>query len=227
MSEHKGHRQRVRRRFLETGLSGFAPHEVLELLLFYAIPMQDVNPLAHRLLEHFGSLHGVLEATPAQLMQVDGISENTAVLLGMLLPVMGAYRQSALGEKPCLATAEARESYCRSLFELPGQEQLYLICLNARQEVIARCLLGEGHVGALETSARLSAQQALQYSARYALLCHNHPGGTLYASDADVEATARIAAALSAVGVPLLDHLIICGGDTFSFTGAGLITFDK
>lgn len=227
MSEHKGHRQRVRRRFLETGLSGFAPHEVLELLLFYAIPMQDVNPLAHRLLERFGSLHGVLEATPAQLTQVEGVSENTAVLLGMMLPVMNAYRQSAMGEKPCLAAEDDRERYCRSLFSLTGREQLYLICLNARQEVVARCLLGEGHVGALETSARLSAQQALQYSARYALLCHNHPGGTAEASEADVAATARIAGALSAIGVPLLDHLIICGGSTFSFTEAGLITFEK
>ena len=81
--EHAGHRQRMRERFRTQGLDGFAPHEVLELMLFYAIPQKNVNPLAHRLLERFGTLHGVLQASVEQLMQVDGIGETAATLLSL------------------------------------------------------------------------------------------------------------------------------------------------
>ena len=99
---HAGHRARMRERFMKEGLSGFSEHEVLELLLMFAIPQRDVNPLAHRLIDRFGSLSAVLESSPAELTRVDGVGENAAALLSLMPQLMGYYQHSAMGRKPVI-----------------------------------------------------------------------------------------------------------------------------
>ena len=106
---HAGHRARMRERFIKEGLSGFSEHEVLEFLLMFAIPQRDVNPLAHRLIDRFGSLSAVLESSPAELTRVDGVGENAAALLSLMPQLMGYYQHSAMGRKMCI-----RDSWCPS-----------------------------------------------------------------------------------------------------------------
>ena len=110
---HAGHRARMRERFMKEGLSGFSEHEVLELLLMFAIPQRDVNPLAHRLIDRFGSLSAVLESSPAELTRVDGVGENAAALLSLMPQLMGYYQHSAMGRKPVITNlAEALGADC-------------------------------------------------------------------------------------------------------------------
>ena len=110
---HAGHRARMRERFIKEGLSGFSEHEVLELLLMFAIPQRDVNPLAHRLIDRFGSLSAVLESSPAELTWVDGVGENAAALLSLMPQLMGYYQHSAMGRKPVITNlAEALGADC-------------------------------------------------------------------------------------------------------------------
>ena len=104
MAEHDGHRERMRQRARETDMRGFQPHEVLEFLLMYAIPRRDVNPLAHKLIERFGSLSGVLDARPEELMQVPGVGENAATLLSSLVSVFSAYQRDRWRKRPCLSS---------------------------------------------------------------------------------------------------------------------------
>jgi len=112
---HEGHRQRLRDRFLQDGLDGFAPHEVLELLLCYAIPQKNVNPLAHALLNHFGSLHGIFDATPEQLQQVDGIGPYAAAFLHLITPLYRQIEFSRMGQKPILKSRKDAQAYCINL----------------------------------------------------------------------------------------------------------------
>ena len=109
---HTGHRQRLRERFRAQGLSGFAEHEVLELLLTYAIPQKDVNPLAHALLERFGSLAAVLEADAGELMRVPGVGENAATLIALMPELFGSYQRSLLGDRPVITTFQEAVRYC-------------------------------------------------------------------------------------------------------------------
>lgn len=143
-NEHDGHRDRMRMRFLRSGLDSFAAHEVLELLLFYAIPRRNVNPLAHNLLRHFGSLPAVLDASPEQLMQVPGIGESAATLLSLLIPVVRRADKERLGEKPVITNYREAKEYCRYLFSGSSEEVLYVICLDAQGRVLraVRAIIG-------------------------------------------------------------------------------------
>ena len=113
---HAGHRARMRERFMKEGLSGFSEHEVLELLLMFAIPQRDVNPLAHRLIDRFGSLSAVLESSPAELTRVDGVGENAAVLLS-LMPQLLSYYQHSDGQQTRHHQSGGSEKICgRAVF---------------------------------------------------------------------------------------------------------------
>ena len=127
MSEHAGHRERLRERYKREGLGGFAPHEVLELLLTYAIPRVDTNPLAHALIRRFGSLHAVMEASPAELEQVPGIGPGASTLITLLLPLLRMYEQEKLLPRKKLDTWTELTAYCRSLFLGVTEEQFTIM----------------------------------------------------------------------------------------------------
>ena len=133
---HAGHRARLRERFLKEGLSGFSEHEVLELLLMFAIPQKDVNPLAHALIGRFGSLSAVLEASPAELMRVAGVGQNAAALLSLMPQLMGYYQHSAMGEKPSITNLSSARRYAGALFFGVHEERVYMICLDQSGRVL-------------------------------------------------------------------------------------------
>lgn len=221
--EHGGHRQRMRERFIKQGLDGFAPHETLELILFFAIPQRNVNPLAHTLLEHFGSLHGVLDASVEQLMRVEGVGEYAATLLSLFSKVSARLQQSRAGERPTLHNRRSAQEYCQRLLDGLKQEHFYAICLDGQMRVIADALIARGSLCEVPAYPRLVADAALRYNAHSVVLCHNHPGGTVVPSQGDMDMTARLGELLHTIEVVLVDHIIVAGGQALSMMGYGLI----
>lgn len=213
---HAGHRARIRERFRREGLSGFSEHEVLELLLTYAIPYRDVNPLAHTLITQFGSLAGVLEADESELMRMSGIGENAAVLLTLMPPLFGVYQHSAMGARPVITNfAEARR-YCAALFHGLHEEVVYMICLDQRGTVLHPAPLHRGTVDEVTLYPRAVVETALRHHAHAVLLAHNHPSGFCKPSQADYRTTKLVIHALSVISVSVVDHLILAGGDVYS-----------
>lgn len=221
MTVHAGHRERLRGRFVETDLEGYAPHEVLELLLTYAIPRRDTNPIAHALLRRFGSLHKVLEAPVEELEKVEGIGENAAVLIRLVLPLMRHYVASCAEEKATLSAPDACKAYARGLLLGERVEHVEAVALDSRNRVIGRERVASGDEGEAAVSMRRVMAFLLRAGAAQAVICHNHPDGEAEPSDADIAWTQQVRTLLGAVNIYLLDHIIIAGGRAYSFRENG------
>ena len=214
---HISHRQRVYARYLKEGLDGFQPHEVLELLLFFAIPRRDVNPLAHRLIDHFGSLNAVLDAHPVELMKVEGISERAAILMSMMRPIMGRYQLGMHEDRVKLTTWGKVQRYARDLVATHREEVCYLILMDSKGALLATKCMARGTVSEVDVPIRQVVEETLRHRAAQVMLVHNHPGGEALPSHGDVEYTQLLSQALSAMEIPLVDHIIVADDDVYSF----------
>lgn len=221
--EHTGHRERLRKRFEINQFHGFSEHEVLELLLTFAIPRIDVNPLAHRLTETFGSLAGVLEASKEELQQVPGMGEKSATLLTMMLPLMQRYQQGTILSKPRFSTYSALAAYCASLFLGKREEQFYLLCFDAKMQLTKVLLLGTGTADEVRVSPKQVVREAMRCNAVSAAVTHNHPSGDPLPSQDDIDLTGDIQQALAMVEIRLVDHVIVGGHETYSLKRSGYI----
>ncbi len=215
MSIHKGHRQRLRQRFLENNLTGFADHEVLELLLFYCIPRKDTNPLAHQLMDRFGSFAKVLEAPVSELKKVEGIGENAATFLSLMRYVSGHYQQDRFPKNTIFYDSAQYGEYLKGFFN-EQVEEAYLLCLDAKRMELSCKKVAEGNVNATQISVRKIVETALLEKATFVVLAHNHPSGYAIPSTEDVFTTKLLVDALSAVDVVLLDHVVVASGDYVS-----------
>ena len=213
---HEGHRERMRQRFAENGLTGFAPHEALELLLFYAIPRRNVNPLAHRLIDHFGSLGAVLEAAPDQLQRVPGIGEATASLISMVSALYRHAEQERLSDRAFVTNLKEAKAYCRHLFAGKQDEVLYVICLDAQGRVLRAVPAIRGTIDEIVIYPRIVVGMAIRHNAHSVVLAHNHPSGACEPSDADLRTTDLLRVALAGVDISLMDHLIYADGECVS-----------
>lgn len=213
---HAGHRARLRERFLKEGLSGFSEHEVLELLLMFAIPQKDVNPLAHTLVSQFGSLSAVLEASPAELMRVSGVGQNAAALLSLMPQLMSYYQQNSMGEKPLITNLSSARRYISTLFFGIHEERVYMICLDQSGRVLCPVLLHKGTIDQVQIYPREIVETALRYHAHAVLIAHNHPSGTAEPSQDDYDSTRVMINALNVIGVRVVDHLIFAGTAVYS-----------
>lgn len=221
MSIHSGHRQRVKERFQKEGLDNFSDIQVLELLLFYAIPRQDTNPIAHALLDHFGSLPQVLEAPVEELEKVPGVGHNAAMLLS-LVPAAGRYYMVRRSQQATiLNTIKACGDYLKSVFIGRRTEMVYLLCLDAKCKVLCCRQVAEGSVNSANVPIRRIVEMALAANATSVVLAHNHPSGIAVPSDEDIATTQRVAAALSTVEITLADHIIVADDDYVSLVHSG------
>ena len=220
---HLGHRARLRKRFLETGLEGFAPHETLELLLTFVLPRRDTNPIAHALLRHFGSLHGVLEASCEDLCQVDGIGESAAVLIKMVLPLARQYQKSKQRDMALLNNPAGCKAYARSLLMGEKYDHFEVIALDARGRVLGRDRVASGDEGEAAVSPRKVISALLRLGAAQALIAHNHPGGGAEPSSGDMALTEQLSGAMAGVNIVLYDHIIIAGAAAVSFRESGIM----
>lgn len=219
---HMGHRARLRARYCECGLDAFADHEVLELLLTYAIPRRDVNELAHMLLNRYGTFADVAHAPIEDLMQVEGIGENAAVLLSLIAPLAKRYAAAHGREALKLKSFEAASFYIKTLFYGERYEVFYMICLDAKYGLIQPVELARGSLSEVQIYPRIVVERALNLNTHSVLLAHNHPSGDPAPSRADVNVTQIIVNALASVDIPVIDHIIAAGEKTFGFSQHGL-----
>ena len=223
MGVHDGHRKRLKRQFLIHG-EDFHDHQLLELLLCYAIPQGDVNGLAHALLDQFGSLAGVFDALPPSLTRVDGVGEHTAVLLKLIPKLAGRYSTIRSSPGDILASSRAARDYLLPYFQTgPRNEMVYLVCMDAKYKVLGCHKLGEGTVNAADITPRRVVELALAHNASAVLLAHNHVSGLALPSNADLLTTETLARVLREVGVELADHLIFTEDDMVSLKDSGLL----
>lgn len=223
MSLHDGHRARKREQFQKHGLDAFADHEALELLLFYALPRIDTNPIAHRLMERFGSLDGVFSASLEELTSVEGVGENAATLIRLLFPLCRRVRTSSSAKPTILNTTERAGAFFLELFFGEKQEKLYEACLDAKGKLLSLHCLSEGNVDRIGVNMRKIVENALSANASNVLLAHNHPSGIALPSEADNLATLQVRDALRAVGVRLADHIIVADEDFVSLHLSGTL----
>ena len=223
MSVHDGHRARKKEQFRTHGLDAFADHEALELLLFYAIPRVDTNPVAHRLIERFGSLDGVLSAPPEELEKVEGVGESAATLLSLILPLVRRSRMTASKKPVILGTTQAAGEYFVDLFFGMREERLYEACLDAKGKLLRCAKVADGSVDAVSVNIRVIVENALKCGASAVVLSHNHPSGVALPSADDNATTLAVYDALHTVDIRLLDHIIVADDDFVSIRDNGLL----
>lgn len=208
---------------MASGLTGFAPHEALELLLTFAIPRQDVNPLAHALLRHFGSFHRVLEASVKDLQTVPGIGQHAATLISLLLPLFRLYREGLAREGGDRLDQAGLIRRCQALLMGETVERFMVLSLDARGHFITSSLVSSGDEGETAVYPRLIAKELLRAGAARCVLAHNHPSGLAQPSRADLHLTRALKDILAPLSITLQDHIIIAGDEAYSFAGNGQI----
>lgn len=224
MQIHEGHRGRLRTRFLEDGLDGFDDHQVLELLLFHVIPRGDTNPTAHRLMDRFGSLSAVLEADPRDLASIDGMGVRAAAFLSLVPQVTRRYLHDRVRrDNPRLNSSETVIEYVSPLMTGRPEEVFYVLCLDSHCRVLYPAVISEGTVKEAHVAPRHVVEQVLRHRASSVVLAHNHPGGAAKPSNADHRLTELLVQTLGAVGIPVLDHVIVAGDQTYSFAREGVL----
>ncbi len=223
MSYLDGHRQRLRDRFNGSGLGAFEDHEVLELLLTFAVPRKDVKPIAHALLERFGSLSNTLDAPSAELTKVDGVGDTGATLLHLMPSLTRRYLRDRWGHKPRLSTREDLARFAVDELSTANNEVFLLILLTHENHVLRAIPLHEGSIASAPVYPRLVVEAALRHHAAKVVFAHNHPGGLAEPSDEDVDITRTLVAVFDSLAIPVIDHLIVAGPRTFSMADARLL----
>ena len=214
--DHSGHRARLKQRFLQSGLLGWSDHEILELLLCYAIPRGDVNGLSHALIDSFGSLAGVLDASPDELERVNGMGGHSVTLLKLIPALGGRYLEERSEMGRIVRTADQAGAYLAPYFHGARNEMSYVLCLDSKDKVLGVRKVSEGCIYAADINIRRIAEEALALRAARIYLAHNHISNLAVPSYADWQSTDTVRAALGAVGLDLVDHLIFVDGDMVS-----------
>lgn len=218
---HEGHRKRMKERFMKSGLDDFAPHNVLEFLLFYSIPRGDTNPIAHRLIDAFGSLSGVFDATPEELMKVSGVGESTAILISMIPQMARKYLEDKADAVNVVGGCGDIGAYLLPKFVGRTNEALMMVSIDNKNKVIACSVVAEGTVDSAKVSRRKVMEEAMKVKATRVILAHNHPRGVAVPSAEDVAMTREIGRLFAQVGIELVDHIIIADDDYVSMAASG------
>ena len=222
MSIHAGHRQRLKERFLKEGLDNFEEHQVLELLLFYGVPQRDTNEIAHELIRKFGSLSRVLEATPEELEEIKYVGDNVTTLFRLITAVARYYQVNCAMREQILTSIDACGKYLVPFFYERQREAVFLLCLDAKCKVLACEKVGEGGINSAGIPVRKIVEVALKHNATSVILAHNHPSGLAIPSGEDIQTTRRVALALDAVEIGLVDHIIVADNDWISLSQSEL-----
>ena len=207
---HGGHRQRLKQRFLTGGAEGFEKHQLLELLLFYCIPQKDTNPIAHRLINRFGSLSAVFEASVEDLCEVDGISVHTATLI-KLVPAIFGMSAGEIDNSERYDTVSKLGKMLVRRYSGITVETVLLVLLDNSWHIIDVVKLSDGSANQVGIDTRKLIEVTIRKNAAMALLAHNHPNGNIIPSTEDLITTEAVAKAMKSIHVEFLEHLLIAG----------------
>ena len=218
-----GHRKRLKARFLKAGQGALADYELIELLLFLAVPRRDVKPMAKALLERFDSFAEVISAEPARLKEVPGVSDNVVIAFKMIREGALKLSQEQILGKPVVSSWQALLDYCRASMAFHNKEQFRILFLNRKNILIADELQQEGTIDHTPVYPREVIKRALELGASALILVHNHPSGDPTPSRDDIEMTKEIDEAGKKLGVTMHDHVIVAKGSYSSFKALGLL----
>lgn len=220
-AEHSGHRQRVRKKFIENGFDVFEPHEALEMFLFYAIPRKDTNPLAHRLLDRYLTIGGVCDAPIDELMEEFGLSESAAAYIKMLPEMSRLYNESKMSDDNIIDYENLGKLF-QTKFIGRTSEAVALMLGDAKGKMIYFNIISKGSLNSSDMPIRKIVDLSLRHNAKTAFIAHNHPSGTALPSHSDLVTTQTVRETLLSVGVDLIDHFIITDDDYVSLRDSGL-----
>ena len=217
------HRQRLRQRFMEGGANALPDYELLELILFRAIPRQDVKPLARRLIDLFGDFNRVLSAPLSRLAQIQGVGPAVICELKLVEAATHRMARSRVLQRHVISGWDAVVDYCHTVMAHRDTEQFRVLFLDRKNVLIADEEQAQGTVDHVPVYPREVVKRALELNASALILVHNHPSGDPTPSDADIAMTAQVEQAAQALGLTLHDHLIIGKSRELSFRASGLI----
>lgn len=226
LPDYIGHRQRLKERFKLGGGGDMADYEMLELLLTLAIPRKDTKPLAKALVKEFGSFAEVLFASDDKLMTFTGLKENTILVFRIVreAALRMTWQKLSATEAPVLTSYDAIIEYCRAASGYKDREEFRVIFLNAKNRIIGEEVQQRGSVNAVAIHPGEVMRSAVLKGVTALILVHNHPSGDVTPSRADIEVTRKIAEALAAVEIRLIDHFIVSKSLVFSFNDHGLLS---
>lgn len=221
-ADHSGHRDRLRAKYFDHGVESLAPHEIIELLLFNAVPYRNTNDIAKILLDRFGSLSGVLDA-PHELLMEAGLTRNQAIFLKLIPDVTRLYLLDKDSSPDSIIDFDMLPSYLlRRFVGLGEEEHVFLLLVDKKMKAVYGDMLSKGSFNASEVSVRRIVNLALKFNAVGAVLAHNHPSGLAIPSSNDLSSTEKIRSSLKMIGVELLDHYILSDGECVSMRESGL-----
>jgi DNA repair protein RadC len=220
---HEGHRERLKKRFQSEGLSSFSDIQALELLLFYALPRIDTNPLAHRLLDRFGTLSNIFEADLSDIASVEGIGEHSALLIKLLPEMTRKFWISDGKSKESIATVDLAVRFIKPILFGKPVENVYIFCLDNNFCIKHYDCISQGTVNDATIYLRRVVECAMRLNSNRILVAHNHPGGHPQPSETDIRTTRAIEDALSPLGIDLVDHIVFSGHSYVSFSEQHLL----
>ncbi|MBW6485412.1 MAG: DNA repair protein RadC [Syntrophobacterales bacterium] len=221
---NSGHRQRLKMKYIKAGIEALHDYEVVELLLTYALSRRDIKPLAKELLSRFGSLKGIIDAEPAELKKIDGISDHTAILFKLLKEVSALYLQQKAKEKPQISCTSELINFCRTTLGGKKDEEFCVIYLDVQNQIIEFETLQKGTVNQATVYPRQVLENALRKKASAIILVHNHPSGHVRPSEADLRITKTISETARLLDINVHDHIIVGEDRFFSFREEGMMT---
>lgn len=222
-ADHSGHRARMKKKLLEQGLDAFEPHEVLEILLYYAIPQRNTNDIAKNLIDRFGSLSAVLDASVDSLKKA-GLTEHQAVYLKLIPGVTRLYMMDKYDNPDRIMDFSQIGNYIADRFiGYEDKEHVLLILMDTKAKIVYSGMIGHGGFSSADISIRTIVTLAINYGAVAAVLAHNHPSGLALPSKEDVLVTRDIKKALKLMNVTLLDHYIVADHESVSLAESGII----
>jgi DNA repair protein RadC len=219
----KGHRQNVRDRFM-TSRESLKDYELLEMLLFLAIPRKDTRTMAKCLMEKFGSLSAVLNADRDQLRALEGLGDATVTALQLFHEILIRTMRSTLEKKTItLDKPKTVEKYCRVRLGHLVHEEILALFLNGSRKLVAEEIINSGNYSETKLYRNILITRATQNGATGIILVHNHPSGDPSPSSGDLEVTESLRDILRSVGIELIDHMIVTPSRSFSFRDVGLL----
>ncbi|MEH6748867.1 MAG: DNA repair protein RadC [Paracoccaceae bacterium] len=217
------HRKRLRERFLTGGAAALPDYEMLELILFRAIPRQDVKPLAHQLLDVFGDFNRVLSAPTSRLAEVKGVGDAVIAELKIVEAAAQRLARSRILQRHVISSWDAVLDYCHTTMAHRDTEQFRVLYLDRKNVLVADEAQAQGTVDHVPVYPREVVKRALELNASALILVHNHPSGDPTPSEADIAMTRQVQIAAEALGLTLHDHLVIGKSRELSFRSQGLL----